>query len=91
MRTVSDYGHVALVVSDNGAGVPVEDMERIMEPLYSTKVYGVGLGLPTVKKIVEKHGGEFTFEPNEGGGTRASIGLKTVQFSHDESLIEAVP
>jgi two-component system sensor histidine kinase HydH len=43
-------------------------LPRIFEPLFTTKTFGVGLGLPTVRQIVELHGGTIDAEsrPNEG-------------------------
>jgi signal transduction histidine kinase len=48
---------VRLSIIDNGPGIPPDVLPRIFEPLFTTKGFGVGLGLPTVRQIVEKHGG----------------------------------
>jgi signal transduction histidine kinase len=55
-------------ITDNGPGIPVEIQPRVFEPLFSTKSFGVGLGLPIVRQIVELHGGklELKSEPGEG-------------------------
>jgi signal transduction histidine kinase len=53
-------------------------MARVFDPLFSTKTFGMGLGLPTARKIVEQHGGAITVESGEGGGTRVTIRLKLV-------------
>ncbi|MBC7174329.1 MAG: two-component sensor histidine kinase, partial [Polyangiaceae bacterium] len=55
-------------VRDNGPGVPVEDMERIFDPYYTTKHEGTGLGLPIVKKVVLEHGGAVECAQTERGG-----------------------
>src|SRR5205823_1621147 len=47
---------IEISVKDNGPGIPAEVLPRIFEPLFSTKGFGVGLGLPTVKQIIEHHG-----------------------------------
>jgi PAS domain S-box-containing protein len=44
-------------VSDMGPGIPAETLEKIFEPFFSTRRFGVGLGLPIVKNILEQHGG----------------------------------
>lgn len=44
-------------VSDSGPGIAPETLANIFEPLYSTKSFGVGLGLSTVKQNMEQHGG----------------------------------
>ncbi|MBN1979347.1 MAG: substrate-binding domain-containing protein [Anaerolineae bacterium] len=55
-------------VSDTGDGIPAEMMDKLFEPLFSTKSFGVGLGLPIVKGIMEQHGGgvEISSLANEG-------------------------
>jgi signal transduction histidine kinase len=60
-------------VQDNGVGVRAEDAERIFKPFYQTtggkvKKKGVGLGLATCKKIVERHGGHLELQPNSVAG-----------------------
>ena len=64
-----------MVFEDQGAGMDEETLEKIFEPLFSTKSFGVGLGLPTVKKIIEVHGGEITYDSTPGVGTKAFIRL----------------
>ncbi len=61
--------------SDTGPGVPSEDLERIMEPLYSTKGFGVGLGLPIVRQIMEMHQGGIEIGSAVGQGTTATLWL----------------
>ena len=55
-------------VSDTGDGIPDEMRGKLFEPLFSTKSFGVGLGLPIVKGIMEQHGGgiEISSHANEG-------------------------
>lgn len=65
--------HYEIVVEDTGVGIPAELLPRIFEPLFSTKAFGTGLGLPTVKKIVEQHGGAIDFASKVGIGTTVSI------------------
>lgn len=68
---------VAVHVSDTGEGIKQENLDRIFEPLFSTKVAskGVGLGLPITKKILEDHGASIRVESREGRGSRFSIFL----------------
>jgi two-component system nitrogen regulation sensor histidine kinase NtrY len=68
----ADARHLTVAVTDNGIGLP-QGGERIMEPYVTTREKGTGLGLAIVKKIVEEHGGELSFFPGEGGGTRAIL------------------
>ena len=57
-------------IDDSGPGIPPDVFKRIFEPLFSTKGFGVGLGLPTVKQIMEHHGGgiELTANPDAAPG-----------------------
>jgi signal transduction histidine kinase len=59
---------VRLSISDNGPGIAPEQLPKIFLPLFTTKSFGVGLGLPTVRQIVEQHGGtiDVTSRPGEG-------------------------
>ena len=68
-------GWLELAVADDGPGIPPEVRERIFEPLFSTRPFGVGLGLPLVRRIVEQHGGELVVESSPGAGARFTIRL----------------
>lgn len=59
-----------LSVSDDGAGIPRETIERVFEPFYTTKATGTGLGLPLCRQMVEQHGGTMSIESAPGKGTR---------------------
>jgi signal transduction histidine kinase len=54
-----------ITLRDNGPGIPPDVLPRIFEPLFTTKNFGVGLGLPTVRQIVELHGGTIDDKTNE--------------------------
>lgn len=64
-----------LAVVDNGEGIPAEIQTKVFEPLFSTKSFGTGLGLPTVKQIVEQHGGAIAIASQMGAGTRVTVTL----------------
>lgn len=66
---------VVLDIIDNGGGMKPETQARMFDAFYSTKRDGSGLGLPTVRKIVEAHGGTISCESEIGRGTRFSIAL----------------
>jgi len=65
-----ETGHARIIVADNGPGISHEDRERLFLPYFSTKVSGMGLGLPIVHEIVTEHGGTIRVEDNEPTGTR---------------------
>jgi two-component system sensor histidine kinase PilS (NtrC family) len=66
---------VEIVVADNGRGIPAAELERIFDPFFTTKPEGTGLGLPTVHRIAESHGGALHVESPPGGGTRFRVQL----------------
>jgi two-component system sensor histidine kinase PilS (NtrC family) len=66
---------VRLSVRDFGHGIPVEDLDRIFEPFFSTTQGGTGIGLALVQRIVEEHGGEIEVFSSVGEGTRFVIQL----------------
>jgi two-component system NtrC family sensor kinase len=67
---------VQISVRDNGKGIPKRLQKRIFEPFFSHgKKKGTGLGMATVKKIVEEHGGSLEFMSEEGQGTEIRIHL----------------
>jgi two-component system nitrogen regulation sensor histidine kinase NtrY len=71
---VSDAeGQVAVVVEDNGKGLPQQDRQRLTEPYVTTRSKGTGLGLAIVKKIMEDHRGELVLEDRESGGARVKL------------------
>ena len=55
---------VQIDIEDNGKGVLEKDLEKIFEPLFTTKQEGTGLGLASCKKIVESHGGSISVKNN---------------------------
>jgi signal transduction histidine kinase len=68
-------GALELAVADTGPGIPPEHKARIFEPLFSTKSFGAGLGLSTVKQIVVQHGGTINVDSEVGVGTTVVIRL----------------
>jgi nitrogen-specific signal transduction histidine kinase len=50
-------------------------MERIFEPMFSTKNFGVGLGVPVIRNILEDHGGSVRYESQVGTGTTVLLSL----------------
>ncbi|MCK9523278.1 MAG: ATP-binding protein [Proteobacteria bacterium] len=79
-------------ITDNGAGISPEHKAKIFEPFYSTRPSGIGLGLPTVQRIMEDHQGhiELTSQPGAGTVVRLFFGTKarttppSGESSHDK-------
>ena len=70
-----DKQKVIIDVTDNGKGIPREDLTRIFEPFYSTsgEAAGRGIGLSITKKMVVAHGGTIKAIPKKEGGTTFRI------------------
>jgi PAS domain S-box-containing protein len=67
---------VAVVeIRDNGPGIPAPLRERVLEPFFTTKARGGGLGLPIAKRSAELHGGSLTLTSPDSGGTIATLTL----------------
>ena len=59
-------------VRDNGPGMDEEQLGKIFEPLYSTKNFGIGLGVPAMQQILQQHGGGLEYDSQVGQGTTAT-------------------
>ena len=68
-------GQLELRITDNGIGIPAENRDKLFKPLFSTKAYGVGLGLPLVRRIVEQHHGRINVASQWKRGTTVTIWL----------------
>ena len=65
-----------ITVTDNGKGIPRKIMKRIYEPFFSHgKARGTGLGMATVKRIMDEHGGTVAVASEEGQGTTVTLHL----------------
>lgn len=74
VRWSSGKGELRIMVQDNGKGIPRKIQRRIFEPFFSHgKTKGTGLGMATVKKIIEEHGGSMEVVSEEGEGTCVTV------------------
>ena len=68
-------GWVTISFADTGVGIAEALEERVVDPFFTTKTYGTGLGLTLVEKIVAIHGGNFSLTRKSDGGMEARINL----------------
>ena len=69
-------GRVAITVNDDGVGIPGADLERVFEPLYSTKPEGVGLGLSLSQHLARANGAKLSIKSTQGEGTAVTLTFK---------------
>ena len=84
-------GEVLLTVSDNGEGIPPENLAKIFDPFFTTKPEGkgVGLGLAVSYGIVEAHGGDIEVKSKVGEGTTFTVSLPLEQHPRPDGRAAA--
>ena len=75
VRGAASPTEITIAVDDTGPGVDASIRARLFEPLITTKTKGIGLGLPLVRRIVERHGGTVRYEPPPSGGASFVVRL----------------
>jgi two-component system, NtrC family, sensor kinase len=77
-----DPENIRLDISDNGIGIPVDDIPQIFQPFFSTKhdTSGIGLGLAIVHGIIKSHNGRIDVRSELGKGTTMSITLPLIRI-----------
>lgn len=81
ISTKHEDARVCIHIDDTGPGIEEKTLNRIFEPLFSTKGFGVGLGLPTVKQIMQQHQGDIEVTSTPGNGARMSLWLPDNRIS----------
>jgi two-component system, NtrC family, sensor kinase len=76
-----DNDSIKIDISDNGIGIPEDDLPHIFEPFFSTKqdTSGIGLGLAIVHGIIKSHNGHIDVKSELGRGTTMSITLPLIR------------
>jgi two-component system NtrC family sensor kinase len=92
MEIVDRGEEIAVVVSDEGPGIPPEAAEHIFEPFFTTKPpgQGTGLGLPTSRRIVDAQGGRLNLVETGSQGTVFEIVMPRRDGARPIRLAEAV-
>jgi C4-dicarboxylate-specific signal transduction histidine kinase len=78
VRWTTKEQDVLLTVADNGCGIPQELLEKVFQPLFTTKPVGVGtgLGLSICRELVAQNGGAMKLSSTQGQGTEVEITLR---------------
>jgi len=74
-RQVPQNRTVAIAVTDTGPGISPENLKKLFEPLFTTKIKGIGLGLAVSKKLAEANGGRIEVKSKLGKGSTFTLVL----------------
>lgn len=91
VRLEKSGSEVAIIIEDNGRGLPKEQRHRLTEPYVTTRTKGTGLGLAIVKKIMEEHEGSLTLEDRIEGGARVVLRFPLEHSSDTVNMVEERP
>jgi signal transduction histidine kinase len=73
---------VVIQVKDNGPGISAENLAKVREPLFTTKSFGTGLGIPAIEQIAHQHGGRLEIHSRPGEGATFEIYLPFSMTEH---------
>jgi len=73
IRLEQTESSTVISIEDTGIGIPKENLDKIFQPLFTTKSKGAGFGLPICKRIVETHNGSITVETEVGRGSTFTV------------------
>src|SRR5262249_25599010 len=86
--SVSAAKKIEIVVKDNGCGIAPENISRLFDPYFTTKIHGFGLGLAVVERIVQEHGGTVQVASQPGKGTSFTITLPPSRMSDNVEVLK---
>jgi PAS domain S-box-containing protein len=75
IRAQAQQGQVSLSIADTGCGISPQNMEKLFEPLFTTKARGIGLGLAISKNLVQANGGTIIVQSEQGQGSTFTVTL----------------
>lgn len=85
-RGGSDAGFVLIRISDNGHGIPSDQLQRVWDPYYSTREGHTGLGLTAAYAIVNKHNGLLKIDSKPGCGTTVDMWLPACNHEANDPI-----
>lgn len=74
-QSIDDGRFVLVCITDQGPGIPPQDLERVFDAFYTTKAQGLGVGLSVCRGIIAAHGGRLWAANNQGSGARFCFSL----------------
>ncbi len=81
ISAAKDDEYISVMFTDTGCGIPEENMQKIFEPLFTTKPKGIGLGLAISRRLVEQNGGKIEVVSQVGKGTTFTVKIPVEQRS----------
>ena len=85
IKTSIDGEYAVICVNDNGPGMTAEVLAKVREPLFTTKSFGTGLGVPAIEQITVQHGGVLEITSQVGKGASFSLRLPLTVQSIEEA------
>ena len=79
VKTSVENRHIIVTVADTGVGIPSHIINKIFDPLFTTKDTGNGLGLTVSLSIIRDHGGTIKVDSEEGKGTEFTVTLPRLE------------
>jgi len=79
-------GTIATAVQDTGCGMTDEQMDKLFQPLFTTKARGIGLGLVVVKNLAEANGGQVKVQSEPGRGSIFTVTLPMVEGNGNDHV-----
>jgi CheY-like chemotaxis protein len=80
--------YVKLTIKDHGTGIPIDHIDRIFDPYFTTKQEGSGLGLAVTHSIIVKHKGHIEVKSKDGNETIFTIYLPASSLEHETTPVE---
>jgi two-component system sensor kinase FixL len=84
VQAVAREGAVRVIVGDTGVGIRAEDLDRIFEPLFTTKATGMGLGLSVARRLAAANGASLTATSVPGQGSRFDLVFSSTEAGSRE-------
>ena len=82
---------LVIAIADNGAGIAPEALSKVFKPLYTTRAFGIGLGLCVVNQVITQHGGGVDIRSTVGEGTTVTLWLPLTHREKESVRLASAP